>query len=128
VTKNEECISIICFKQKSILYLYSQLQKHLPMSDEEMINDKIMSENKGIWTEEQQNIRQLNNLIDYEGRSCKGCNWSGYEEGADFITCGHHYGNFRSDSYCSYWTDPGDKNLLSFKKRRKEEMKAKYGL
>jgi len=92
------------------------------------INEINEADEEDIWTEEQQIVRQLNNLIDDEGKSCKGCHWSGYEEGADFITCGRHYENFRSDSYCAYWTDPEDKKLLSFKKRRKEEMKAKYGL
>jgi len=85
-----------------------------------LINEINEANEEDIWTEEQEIVRQLKNLIDHEGRSCKGCNWSGYEEGADFITCGYHYGNFRSDSYCAYWTDPEDKNLLSLKNRIKE--------
>lgn len=78
-----------------------------------------------IWTEEEDEDRQIKNMINHEGKNCKNCYWSGYQKGEEFITCGHHYENFKPISFCSYWTDPKDSSLLSYKESRKRELKLK---
>jgi len=78
-----------------------------------------------IWTEEEDQLRQIDNLLDAKGKSCKGCNWSGYEEGNEFITCGHHLQNFTPGSFCAYWTDPNNPKLKAYWEKRKKELRAK---
>lgn len=77
----------------------------------------------GIWTEEEDEIRQIDNLINYDGETCKGCQWSNWKKGDLFFTCGHHLDNFTPDSYCSYWTDPKDSKFLAYMDGRKKELK-----
>jgi len=67
----------------------------------------------------------MDNMLNHKGKSCKNCNWSSYEKGHEFITCGHHHQNFKANSFCAYWTNPKDEHLLSYKERRKKELKAK---
>lgn len=76
-----------------------------------------------IWTEEEDSKRQLNNLLDRKGKSCKNCHWSGSSKD-DIITCGHHIQNFTSDSFCAYWTKPDDKKLQEHYARIKERIQA----
>lgn len=78
-----------------------------------------------IWTEEENEIRQIENMINYQGQTCKGCQWSNWRPGDRFFTCGHHLDNFTPDSWCSYWTDPKDPKLLEHMHRRREDLKAR---
>jgi len=78
-----------------------------------------------IWTEEENQDRELENMLNYNGQTCKTCNWSGYNFGDTFITCGYHHHNFSSKSYCSYWTDPNDPKLLEYQEKRNAELKRK---
>ena len=78
-----------------------------------------------IWTEEENEIRQLDNMFNSKGKSCKSCNWCNWEKGQDFFTCGHHIENFTPNSFCTYWTDPKDPKLLAYFEERKKELKIK---
>jgi hypothetical protein len=65
--------------------------------------------------------RALNWIFKTSGKSCRNCNWSGYEKGDLIITCGHHIQNFTSSSSCGAWVDPNDPDLLKeIEKRRRE--------
>ena len=78
-----------------------------------------------IWTEEQNDKRQLENMLHPEGKSCKNCQWSNAEGKDVFTTCGHHIQNFSVNSFCAYWTDPNDKHLLDYFDKRKKEIRAR---
>ena len=79
-----------------------------------------------MFTEEEETTRTLSNMFDHKGKSCKGCHWSGYEKGDEFITCGHHIENFTQSSFCSYWTDPCDPRIKEYHTKRMEEINLKY--
>lgn len=76
-----------------------------------------------IWTEEENELRELDNILHPKGKSCKNCQWSTYEPGDEFITCGNHISNFSSNSFCGYWTDPKDEKLLAYFEKRKKELR-----
>ena len=66
-----------------------------------------------IFTEEENEARQLNNMMNPQGKSCMNCHWSNADKGDKFTTCGHHLQNFSTNSFCAYWTDPEDPVLKS---------------
>ena len=72
-----------------------------------------------IWTEEENSLREIDNMLHPEGKSCKNCQWGNAEGKEPFTTCGHHLQNFSVSSFCAYWTDPEDKNLKAYFNRRK---------
>lgn len=78
-----------------------------------------------IWTEEENDKREIENMIDHKGKSCKTCAWSLWEKDQEFVTCGHHYENFRSTSFCAFWTNPKDPKLLQSMKESKERIRAR---
>lgn len=78
-----------------------------------------------IWTDEQNDIRELDNMLSPKGKYCKNCQWGTAEKGMEFTTCGHHLQNFSVNSFCAYWTDPQDKYLLAYFGRRKAEIRKK---
>jgi len=80
-----------------------------------------------IWTEEENELRQLDNLINRKNETCKTCQWSNWEKGDTFLTCGHHLQNFTPASYCGYYTDRKDPKVLNYFKKRKEELRKKSG-
>lgn len=84
-----------------------------------------MDEDKDIWTEYENDIREMENMINRNGRTCKGCQWCNHEKDQEYFTCGHHVQNFTHDSYCSHWTDPNDPKLIAYFNERKEELKEK---
>lgn len=75
-----------------------------------------------IYTEDEEMLRQLDNMIHSKGKSCKNCQWGNYDpkEPSDFVTCGTHIQNFKVNSMCDAWIDPEDPNLLAYQKRRQE--------
>lgn len=79
-----------------------------------------------IWTGEENELRELDNMMNPEGKSCKNCYWSGYEDGDIFITCGHHISNFTSNSFCCYHTNIRDKNLTAYLEKRKKALREKF--
>ena len=83
-----------------------------------------------IWTEDENSIREVNNMISRKekGLTCKNCHWSGYENGDEYITCGHHHDNFISNGFCSYWTSSDDPKLLEWIEMRKKEVMQKSNL
>lgn len=75
-----------------------------------------------IWTEEENDIRELENMINRKGKSCSNCNWgAGGDTG--FVTCGHHLNNFTNDSFCSYWTNPDDPKLREYYDKMRDNLK-----
>lgn len=74
-----------------------------------------------IWTEDENSIREIENLMYPKGKSCKNCQWSGAKKGDKTITCGHHIQNFSVNSFCAFWTNPKDPKLLEYFARRKKE-------
>lgn len=46
-----------------------------------------------IWTDEENEIRELDNMINHTVETCKDCQWSNWEFGQKFFTCGHHLSN-----------------------------------
>lgn len=78
-----------------------------------------------IWTKDEDSKRQIENLLNRNGKSCKNCHWSGFSKGDDIITCGHHIQNFSADSFCAYWTDIDDKKLQEHYAKVKARIEAK---
>lgn len=78
-----------------------------------------------IWTEEENDIRQIKNLMNPKGKSCINCHWSNANKGDKITTCGHHFQNFTTNSFCSYWTSNNDLNVKSYFDKRKKELSTK---
>jgi hypothetical protein len=78
-----------------------------------------------IWTEDEDDLRQLDNLMNPKGKTCKNCQWSNYEKGDKTITCGHHIQNFSTNSFCAYWTNPKDSKLIAYFEKKKEQIRVK---
>lgn len=78
-----------------------------------------------IWTEEENEIRQLENIMNANGKSCMNCQWSNADKGESITTCGHHLQNFSTNSFCGYWTSKNDPKVKAYFDRRKKELKAK---
>jgi hypothetical protein len=78
-----------------------------------------------IWTEEENEIRQIDNIMKPEGKSCINCQWSNADKGEKLTTCGHHLQNFSTNSFCGYWTSKNDPKVKAYFDRRKKELKDK---
>lgn len=78
-----------------------------------------------IWTEEESEIREIENMISYKDETCKTCQWCNHTKGQKFFTCGHHLSNFTHNSWCDYHTKKDDPKLLEHFERRKKELRAK---
>jgi hypothetical protein len=84
-----------------------------------------------IWTEEENDLRTFDNMMNPDGKSCQNCQWGnggmleGSEEDKEWVTCGHHHENFKKEMMCAYWTDPKDPRLKAYFEKRRKEMKAK---
>lgn len=78
-----------------------------------------------IWTEEENDIRGLENMINRKGKSCGNCNWGACGD-SEFVTCGHHLQNFTKTSFCDYWTDPSDPKLIAHNNKVRDELRKKY--
>ena len=78
-----------------------------------------------IWTEEENEKRQINNVLNMAGKKCKNCLWSNYEPGDVIITCGHHHQNFSSNSFCAYWTSAFDLKVKAYRDAKKTELRAR---
>jgi hypothetical protein len=78
-----------------------------------------------IWTERENELRQIENIMNPEGKRCGNCQWSSAGKDEEITTCGHHIQNFSINSFCGYWTSPKDPNLLAYYDRRRKELKAK---
>jgi ferritin-like metal-binding protein YciE len=81
-----------------------------------------------IWAEEENEIRQLENIMNTKGKSCMNCQWSNSDEGEKITTCGHHLQNFTTKSFCGYWTSKNDPKVKAYFERRKKELRAKIDL
>jgi hypothetical protein len=81
---------------------------------------------KSIWTEEENEIRVLENLMTPKGKSCMNCQWSNANKGDEFTTCGHHVENFSVTSFCGYWTDLKDPKVKAYNDFRINEIKDKH--
>ena len=79
-----------------------------------------------IWTKQENEERELNNMLNHKGETCKTCQWCNYEEGELFFTCGYHIQNFTPTSWCSYHTDPKDPKLLAYNERRKSTITKRF--
>ena len=75
-----------------------------------------------IWTEEENELRQLDNIMNPEGKTCMNCQWSNADK-EGLTTCGHHIQNFTTSSFCGYWTDNSDPKVLAYFERRKAALK-----
>ena len=75
-----------------------------------------------IWTEEENESRQLDNLMNPEGKSCGNCQWSNSKKSEKITTCGHHLQNFTTNSFCAYWTNPNDPKLKAYIDKRKTQL------
>lgn len=75
-----------------------------------------------IWTEEENSIRQMENLLNPKGKSCMNCQWSSAEKGEKITTCSYHLETFSTDSFCSYWTDPKDPEVIKAFTGSKEQI------
>lgn len=83
----------------------------------------MKEDNTVNWEKEDfQDIRIINNMMNHTNQTCKTCHWSGYEKGEDWITCGVHIQNFKPNSYCGYWTNPKNPDLLEWFRIRKERL------
>lgn len=78
-----------------------------------------------IWTKEEEEKRQFENMLKPEGKFCHNCHW-GACRGNEFVTCGTHVMNFQRDSMCEYWTDPNDRKLQKYILRKQNELLQKY--
>ncbi len=58
-------------------------------------------------------------------RSCKNCQWGGYEKGDIMVTCGHNLENFTPNSSCGAWTSPDDVDLLEQRAEVKKRLMKK---
>lgn len=74
-----------------------------------------------IWTEEEDDKRIMKNMLHPEDKCCKNCFFGGSFDESEWVTCGHHIVNLKNDSMCDYWTDPNDKSLKAYLKRKKKE-------
>lgn len=75
-----------------------------------------------IWTEEENEIRQFENIVDPTGKTCANCQWSNGDGEDKIITCGHHIDNFSANSFCSYWTDRNDPKVKAYFQSRKAQL------
>ena len=75
-----------------------------------------------IWTEEENENRELQNILNPKGKYCSNCHWGNTQPGDDFATCGHHIQNFSIGSFCGAWTDPKDPKLREYIKARKDKL------
>lgn len=78
-----------------------------------------------IWTQEESDLRELDNMITHTDETCKSCQWSNHSKGEKYFTCGHHLSNFTHDSWCSYWTAKDNPKVKAYYAKRREELKAK---
>lgn len=78
-----------------------------------------------IWTEQENELRQIENIMNPKGKRCGNCQWGKADKGQKITTCGYHIQNFSINSFCDYWTNPKDPKLLAYYERRKKELKAK---
>lgn len=78
------------------------------------------------FTEEQNDDRAMDNMLNPEGKSCRNCQWGAAaynnDELSDFITCGTHHQNFLITSMCAYWTSTDDPILIRNKAERKKKL------
>lgn len=81
-----------------------------------------------IWTEEQNESRQMDNMLDRKGKTCANCYWGNASKGDEFVTCGRHHQNFTVSSFCDYWTSSKDPYLVNYRKKRLKEIKQKHNL
>lgn len=84
-----------------------------------------------MFTEEYNDNRHMDNLLNPKGKSCFSCQWGcqgDNESKSEFITCGHHHENFSINSFCAFWTSPRDKELLRYKKEMRYYLKQKYSI
>lgn len=79
-----------------------------------------------IWTEDENDERTFQNMVNHKDKSCLTCYWGMTDEISDFVTCGHHHENFTKNSFCSFHTEKNDKNLKAYQQKRQTEFKAKY--
>jgi hypothetical protein len=70
-----------------------------------------------IFTEEEDEIREIENILNNKGKTCINCHWSTATEGEGITTCGHHLENFSTNSFCAYWTNRNDPKLVAYFKR-----------
>ena len=78
-----------------------------------------------IWTEEENEIRKFENMINSKGKNCANCQWSIYEKGDEMTICGHHIENFSINSFCTYWTAKDDPKVKAYMDKRKRALKVK---
>ena len=78
-----------------------------------------------IWTSEENEIREIDNLMNPKGKSCMNCYWSNADKGEKITTCGHHLQNFSTNSFCSYWTSKNDSKVKAYFDRCRKELKDK---
>lgn len=78
-----------------------------------------------IWTEEENEDRVMDNLMDMKGKKCMNCQWSNADKTDTITTCGHHIENFSVNSFCGYWTSKTDKKVKAYRDKCKEELRAK---
>ena len=78
-----------------------------------------------IWTEEENEIRQLDNIMKPKGKSCMNCQWSNADKGESITTFGNQIKNFSTNSYCGNWTSKNDPKEKAYFDKRKKELKAK---
>lgn len=73
-----------------------------------------------IWTKKENDIREIKNMLNYSGETCKDCQWCNHSDGNNFFTCGHHLENFTPSSWCSYWTSKTDPKVKKYLEKRKK--------
>lgn len=78
-----------------------------------------------IWSEEEAETRRIENMLSSEGKNCGNCHWGAGGDNDEFLTCGYHIDNFKSCSFCTYWTDAEDPKLIAYRERRIKEMRNK---
>lgn len=76
-----------------------------------------------IWTEEENDIRQFENIMNPKGKSCRNCQWSNADKNENMTTCGHHIQNFSTNSFCGYWTSKNNLKVKAYFSKRKKELK-----
>ena len=76
------------------------------------------------WTDHEKIQWHLDNLLNKGENSCANCRWGGACKtiNSGFVRCEQHYQNFSIDSYCDYWTDPDDDELLEKQLKRKDDL------
>ena len=79
-----------------------------------------------IWTEEENDMRTMDNLMDMKGKKCMNCQWSNADKGDTITTCGHHHENFSVNSFCGYWTSKSDPKVKAYRDKIKKEFKARF--